>query len=126
MLEEAIAVRTAEAGYRVYPDVVDQRAEYPCVYYDVVSRPSWQGLTQRFSKTTARVQIDVYGLTLKTAEKAAEDVLALWRGFTGEVAGVIICGSVMVEDSYAIDFEMDSKRKLTHIRFETYIDYDNS
>lgn len=126
MLEEAITTRTAEAGYRVYPDVIDQRAEYPAIYYDVISRPSWQGLTERFSMVTARVQFDVYGVTLKSAEAAAEEVLALWRGYRGEVAGVQICGSVLVSDSYTVDHEVDNRRRLSHIRFEVYIDYDNS
>lgn len=126
MLEAALSTRTAIAGYRVYPDVVDQRAAYPCVYYDIISTPTNQGLVERFTKTTARVQFDVYGTTLKSAEKAAEDVLKLWRGFSGEVADVQISGSVMIDDSYVVEQELDPRRKLTHVRFEVYIDFDNS
>lgn len=125
MIDDAFWIQTSTLGYAVYPDVVPQSATYPCVIYQVISRPSLNGLDERLYAETARIQVTVLGELLHEVELISDKVIALWQGTTGDLDGLTnetINMCFLEEDSYSLDIDQDSTRSIYSCRFDVMIE----
>ena len=76
---------TAIAGQRIYPGVIPQEIDRPCISYDIGSLPGIDGTAPIYSPTVtvscfAREKMDAHGLA-----SVVDDAL---EGLTGQVTGV--------------------------------------
>lgn len=125
MLDDAFYIQTSTLGYPVYPDFVPQSGTHPCIVYQTISRPSLNGLDERFYAETARIQVMVIGELLHDVESIGDKVIALWQGTTGTIEGLTnetlnLC--FLDEDSYDLDLDQESTRSLYYCRFDLMIE----
>lgn len=119
MINSAFAQNTMQnLDVKVYPDIVPQSAQFPCIIYSLISRPSLQGVTQRLPFEIQRIQVVIYAKKLNEVEKIAEELLALWINKKLFIDDTHINQAYMDADTYEIEYYNDNIRPLWGAQFD--------
>ena len=79
------AAVTAIAGLRIYPGVIPQEIDRPCISYEVGSLPGIDGTAPLYSPT---VNVSCFAREKSNAQNLAGTVDAKLEGLTGQTTGV--------------------------------------